>query len=103
MIVIFMSTYFFHHSLHKVQPVRFTGGFLEGECVIATSMFETRILVKLGRLSRKDLDLSSFQISLAEKIAVSDRMDLATDMAKYLKRSMRQTTLGMPFILLYFY
>ena len=33
-LVIFMSTYFLHHCLHKLYPGRLTGCFLEGEGVI---------------------------------------------------------------------
>ena len=34
MLVIFIFTYFLPNHLHKVQPVRLTGGFLEGEDII---------------------------------------------------------------------
>ena len=35
MIVNFMSTYFFPHFLHKVQPLRFTGSLFEVEGIIS--------------------------------------------------------------------
>ena len=66
-------------------------------------MFETRWLVRLGRLSGEDLDFSSFRISLDAKLAVSGRMELVTDVATYTKRSMRPNNLSMQFPFLSIY
>ena len=54
--------------------------------VKVSSIMDTRGLVKLVRLSVEDLDLSSWESGLAEKLAVYGIMDLVTDMAAYTKR-----------------
>ena len=60
-------------------------------------MLEARGLVKLGRLSGEDLALSSYCISLAAKLAVSGRIDLATYMATDANRAMSPNTFGTTF------
>ena len=64
-------------------------------------MFDTRGLVKLGRLSGEDLDISSWWISLAKKIAVSGRINLVTYMNTDATRVMKPKTLGMKSLFLY--
>ena len=54
--------------------------------VKVSSIMDTRGLVKLVRLSVEDLDLSSWESRLAEKLAVYGIMALVTDMAAYTKR-----------------
>ena len=61
----------------------------------SSSVFDTRGLVKLGRLSGDYLTLSSCWISLTKKLAIYERMDLVAEMVTYLKRTMRPNTLGM--------
>ena len=65
-------------------------------------ILEYRGLVKLGRLYGKDLDVSSWWISLAPKIDVYGRMELVVDMKTYAKRKMRPNILGLTSLLFYF-
>ena len=64
------------------------------------SMMKARGLVKLGRLSREDLDLSSWWIRLSAKIAIYGIMDSVADMATDTKREMKLNTFGKTFSLL---
>ena len=59
-------------------------------------MFETRELAELGIFSGEYLALSSWWITLAEKLAVSGKMDLVEDIATYANRERRSKTLGIP-------
>ena len=63
------------------------------------SFMEARGLVKLGRLSGKDLALSSWWIRLDTKLAVSIIMDLVVDMDTYAKMEIMLNTFDMPFSL----
>ena len=89
MLVIFIIIYFLPHKLHNVHTFRLTVGSLEGEGVNFSYMFDIKGLVKLGRLSGEDLDLSSWCIILYEKLAVSGIVSLVADVATYAKRAMR--------------
>ena len=60
-------------------------------------LFDTKSLVKLGRLYGEDLPLSSCWRSLAAKLTVSLIMDLVADMATCVKRAMSPNTLGMKY------
>ena len=71
--------------------------YLKVKVSLTLSMMESRVLVKLGRLSGEDLDIYSWWGSLDEKLAVSERMNLVVDMATYAKNSMRTSILGIPF------
>ena len=50
-LVNFMKTYFLSHCLHKLYPVRLTGGLFEGEGIISYLYVGGQGFVKLGRLS----------------------------------------------------
>ena len=67
-----------------------------------SSMFDTRVLVKLRRFSGYELSLSSWWSSLAAKIYVYGIMDLVADMATDSKRSTRPNNLGILSLLLSF-
>ena len=60
-------------------------------------MFETRGLLKLGIFSGDDLALSLCWGSLAEKLAVSIRINFVADLSIDTKWEMRPNTLGIPF------
>ena len=92
-----MSTYFLPCCLHKFQPVRLTGGFLEGEGVISFFYVDTMGVLQLGIFSGDDLALSSWWSRLYEKLAVSGRLGLVLDKATDAKRGMRPNTLGVSF------
>ena len=49
-------------------------------------ILESKMLLKLGRLSGDDLALYSWWRSLVAKIAVSGLIELVTDMDTYVKR-----------------
>ena len=66
------------------------------------SMLEARWLVKLGILSGEYLLIFSWWISVAEKLALSGRIDLVEYMATDTKKEMSQNTFGMPFLFLSF-
>ena len=51
MLVIFMSTYFLPHSLHKSQPSRFTVGFLEDEGLISLFCVKEEGVSKIGYIA----------------------------------------------------
>ena len=53
------------------------------------SVLDARGLVKLGRFYGEDLDLSSWWISLDEKLSLSERMDFVADMAIDEKKEIR--------------
>ena len=76
--------------------------FLTLKVLFSFSMFETRGLVKLVRLSGEYLALSSWWSKLTEKLTVSGRMYLLSDMATGAKREIRPKTLGVPSLFLYF-
>ena len=97
MLVNFVCAYFLTRCLHKVQPVRLTGDLLEVNLSYPASILEARGLVKLGRFSGDYLALSSWWIILSEKLVVSVRMELVTDMSTDVKRQMRPNTFGVPF------
>ena len=65
-------------------------------------MLETRGLLKLGRLSGEDLDISSWWIILSVKRAVYGIIDLVSDTATYARMVMSPNTFGIPFTFLYF-
>ena len=69
---------------------------------LPASMLEARWLVKLGILSGEYLPISSWWISVAEKLALSGRIYLVAYMATDTKKEMSQNTFGMPFLFLYF-
>ena len=96
MLVNFVCAYFLTRCLHKVQPVRLTGDLLEVNLSYPASILEARGLVKLGRFSGDYLALSSWWITLAEKLAVSGKMDLVEDIATDANRERRSKTLGIP-------
>ena len=77
--------------------------YLKVKVSFTTYILEARGFTKLGRLSEEDSALSSWCISLAAKLAVSERMDLVTDMAIDTNRAMRPNIFGMIFPFLYFY
>ena len=60
-----------------------------------SSVLETRGLWKLGRLSGDEFALFSWRSSLAEKLAVSGRIDLVAVMAIDAKRAMSPNIFGM--------
>ena len=94
-------SYFLLHSLHKFQPIRLTGGFLEGQGVPSFFFFDTRGLLNLGRFYVEELAISSWRSSLAEKLAVSLIMDFVTGMETYEKMETRLNILGMSFPFLF--
>ena len=63
-------------------------------------MLDTRGLVKLGRMSVENLDISSQWIRLDAKVYVSVIMDLVAYMDTDAKWEMRPNALGMPFTFL---
>ena len=73
--------------------------FLKVKVLFPSYVFETRGLVKLGRLYVEDLILSSWWSILAVKIAVSVIFYLVSDMDTDAKSKTRQNTLGNPFSL----
>ena len=77
--------------------------YLKVKVSFTSSTFDTRGLVKLGKISGYDLALSSWWSSLAAKLTVSVRMDLVEDMNTDKNSLMIPNTLGMPFTLLYLY
>ena len=66
------------------------------------SFLEARGLVKLGMIYGEELDIFSWQRSLASKLAVSERIDLVVDTATYAKRETRPNNFCIPFNFLSF-
>ena len=95
-----MCTYFLPHFLHKVHPIRLTGGLFECEGIITFLCVVIQRSLKLGILYGEELDIYTWWRSLDAKLAVSIRMELVTDMATYAKREMM---FCMSFPLLYFF
>ena len=61
-------------------------GHLRVKVYIPDYVLEIRGMVKLGRLSGEDLDISSWCISLSEKLFVYGSINLVEDMSAYSKR-----------------
>ena len=70
------------------------------EVSFPSSMFDTRGLVQLGRLSAEDLAFYSWCRILATKLAFSVIMYLVADMSAYAKKEMRPKNIGIPYLLL---
>ena len=66
-------------------------------------MLESRGLVKLVIFTAEELSISSWWSRLDEKLAVSGRMDLVSEMVIDAKRKISPNTLGLSYLFLYLY
>ena len=99
-----MRTGLLYHIFHISSTKSSLSGWVVADLKVKvsfpSSMLEVRCLVDLGILSGGYLGLSSWYISLAEKLAFSGSVNLVADMATDAKRSIRQRNLGLTLILL---
>ena len=86
MIVKYVCNYFLLRCLHKVQPIRLTGGLFEGEVVIPCLYVVIQGVIEVGGIFWIGLGYFFMVEQHGHKISVYGRMNLVVDMATYAKR-----------------